>query len=109
MMDGFVASGETFSFESTLSGTGYAGRIERMKTAGYRIVIFYLKLSSPDLAVARVGGRVLEGGHNVPEDDIRRRFKRSWTNFTGIYRHLADKWIVFDNSGLEPRIVEESQ
>ena len=109
MMDDFVARGEGFSLESTLSGSTYAKRIKSMKEEGYRIVIFYLKLPSPDLAVARVGERVQEGGHNVPEQDIRRRFKRSWANFTEVYRPLADKWIVFDNSGIEPKIIEESK
>ena len=108
IMDDCVANGEDFSFESTLSGSTYARRIENMKKLGHRIVIFYLKLPSEDLAVARVAGRVLEGGHKVPESDIRRRFSRSWSNFESVYRPLADKWIVFDNGGIEPKILEES-
>ncbi|HUF62285.1 MAG TPA: zeta toxin family protein [Verrucomicrobiales bacterium] len=107
-MDVFVTEGATFGFESTLSGMGYLDRIRRMRANGYRIVIFYVKLPSPDLAVARVLGRVKEGGHNVPEEDIQRRFARSWSNFRDIYRPLADKWIVFDNSGEEPIILDKS-
>lgn len=49
-----------------------------------------------------------EGGHNVPEADIRRRFDKSWTNFCNLYRPLADQWIVFDNSGVRPAILEQS-
>lgn len=107
-MDDFIAEATSFGFESTLSGTGYAKRIRRMKESGYRIVIFYLKIGSPELAVARVRERVKEGGHPVPEQDIRRRFARSWSNFCGIYRPLADKWIVFDNSSGGPIILEQS-
>jgi predicted ABC-type ATPase len=107
-MDDFTAQEATFGFESTLSGAGYANRIRDMKSAGYRIVIFYLKIPSPELAVARVRGRVKEGGHNVPEADIRRRFDKSWTNFRNLYRPLADQWIVFDNSGVRPAILEQS-
>ena len=79
-----------------------------MKARVYRIVIFYLKIPSPELAVARVRGRVKEGGHNVPEKDIRRRFDKSWSNFCELYRPLADKWIVFDNGGGKPSILEKS-
>jgi len=107
-MDEFVRQGVTFGFETTLSGTGYASRIREMKVRGYRVVIFYLRIPSPELAVARVRGRVREGGHSIPEKDILRRFDKSWTNFRELYKPLADKWIVFDNSGEKPRILEQS-
>lgn len=108
-MEEFVSEGAAFGFETTLSGTGYARRIRTMKEMGYRIVLFYLRVPSADFAVARVRARVIEGGHYVPEEDICRRFTKSWTNFQTIYRDLADKWIVFDNSGEEPIVLEESQ
>lgn len=107
-MEDFIAGAATFGFESTLSGSAYVGRMVQMKEAGYRIVIFYLKIPSPELAVARVRERVKEGGHDVPEKDIRRRFDRSWSNFCELYRPLAHKWIVFDNGGEEPIILEQS-
>ena len=107
-MDAYVAGGESFGFESTLSGTTYVRRIQKMKDSGYRIVIFYLKIPSPELSVARVKERVKEGGHNVPEEDILRRFEKSWANFCELYRPLADKWIVFDNSGKATIILEQS-
>jgi len=101
-------NGITFAFESTLSGTGHLRRIKDLKEKGYRIVIYYIRLVSEELAIERVTCRVKEGGHNVPETDIRRRFTRSWENFTKLYRNLADEWIVFDNSGDEPIILEKS-
>ena len=107
-MEEFVANEATFGFESTLSGKGYAKRIREMKELGYRVVIFYLKIPSPSLAVARVRERVKEGGHNVPDEDIRRRFTKSWSNFCQLYQRLADRWIVFDNSGQRPTILEQS-
>lgn len=107
-MDAFVDEEATFGFETTLSGTGYVGRIQKMKGSGYRIVLFYLWVPSADFAVARVRSRVVEGGHNVPEEDLRRRFTKSWNNFESIYQGLADKWIVFDNSGEEPIVLQES-
>jgi len=45
----------------------------------------------------------------VPEQDIRRRFTRSWSNFRDVYSQLADAWAVFDTSGREPRVEEESK
>jgi len=107
-MDRFISEGVSFGFESTLSGTAYARRVCEMKKVGYRIVIFYLKIASPILAVARVKERVKEGGHNVPEKDVFRRFDKSWSNFCEIYRPLADKWIVFENSIGNPIILEQS-
>lgn len=100
--------GVTFAFESTLSGTGYLKRIGKLKEKGYRIVIYYLQLISEDLAVERVKCRVKEGGHAIPEPDIRRRFNRSRQNFSTLYQGLADEWIVFDNSGDEPIILKRS-
>ena len=70
--------------------------------------MFYLRLPTVDLAIERVRVRVSEGGHDVPEKDIRRRYEKGWSNFTALYRVLADKWIVFDNSGDAPKVIEES-
>ena len=67
-----------FAFESTLSGVSYAARLKRWKTAGYRIEILFLRLSSPQLALRRVAARVKHGGHDVPRADLLRRFARGW-------------------------------
>ena len=62
-----------------------------------------------EFAIERVKLRVFQGGHNVPEQDIMRRFERSWINFKQIYKTLADSWIVFDTSGNRPIILDESE
>jgi predicted ABC-type ATPase len=97
-----------FAFESTLSGLVYVGRLKRWKAAGYRIEIVYLRLRSPGLALRRIAARVRQGGHNVPQADVLRRFDGSWRNFQESYRLLADAWSVYDNSGSNPRLVERS-
>jgi len=97
-----------FAFESTLSGLVYVGRLKRWKAAGYRIEIVYLRLRSPRLALRRIAARVRQGGHNVPQADVLRRFDRSWRNFQESYRLLADALSVYDNSGSNPRLVERS-
>ncbi|MFM9883823.1 MAG: zeta toxin family protein, partial [Burkholderiales bacterium] len=106
-LDRLTRSRESFGFESTLSGIGYAARIRNMKKVGYRIEIAYLKMESPQLALRRISARVKQGGHNVPRADVLRRFTRSWTNFVGVYRPLADRWSVYDNSGVAPRLLEQ--
>jgi predicted ABC-type ATPase len=96
-----------FAFESTLSGLAYANRIKDWKSAGYRIEIYFLRLSSPALALRRIAARVKQGGHDVARQDVFRRFDRGWRNFQNIYRPLADAWIVYDNSGDSPRRIEQ--
>ena len=68
----------------------------------------YLKLPSVDIAIERIKIRVYRGGHNVPENDIRRRFERSWINFQALYKPLADSWTIFDSSKEEPVVIEGS-
>ena len=68
--------------------------------------IFFLSLSGPEIAIARVAARVAQGGHNVPESAIRRRFVTGLNNFYGIYRDLADAWALYDNSGPVPLLLE---
>lgn len=104
-----VQKNESFAFETTFSGKMYEKKIKSWKSQGYQIIIYYLKLSSVDIAVERVRLRVAQGGHEVPEDVIRRRFDRSWTNFQEIYKSLADSWIIFDTSEKEPVILEKSE
>lgn len=104
-LDRLFAARTDFAFESTLSGTGYLGRLRRWKAAGYRIEIVYLRVTSPQLSIRRIAARVKQGGHDVPTPDVLRRFDRSWRNFDSIYRSLANAWTVYDNSGAEPRLV----
>lgn len=101
-----VARHESFAFETTLSGRGYARSIPRWQAEGYHVKITFLRLPSADLAVARVAARVAQGGHDVPEEAIRRRFKAGLDNFQRIYRPLVDAWVVYDNSGTEPNLLE---
>lgn len=98
---------ESFAFETTLSGRGYARRIPRWRGQGYRVKLFFLQLPTPEMAIRRVAQRVQEGGHDVPEDVIRRRFDAGWRNFGQLYRDLVDGWILYDNSGDEPRLLDE--
>ena len=104
-----VKKNESFAFETTLSGKGYINKIKKWKTKQYEIIIYYLKVPTVEFAIERVKLRVSQGGHNVPEQDIIRRFGRSWINFQQIYKPLADSWTVFDTSGNQPVILDASE
>ncbi|MBA5867418.1 MAG: Zeta toxin family protein [Nitrospira sp. CR1.3] len=97
-----------FAFESTLSGRTYLKLLRRWKQQGYRIEIVFLLLPSVGIALQRIGARVRQGGHDVPRGDVIRRFDRSWRNFKTLYRPIADRWAVYDNSGDAPRFLEGS-
>jgi len=102
-----VRKGESFAYETTLSGRGYAQRIPRWQEQGYQVKLFFLRLPTPEMAIIRVKQRVREGGHDVPEAVIRRRFHSGWRNFENIYRDLADEWALYDNSGVQPLLLAE--
>lgn len=100
-----VRAGESFAFETTLSGRNYARLIPRWQSAGYHVKLIFLGLPDADLAVVRVAARVAQGGHAVEEETIRRRFGAGLRNFEDIYRALVDSWVVYDNSGPTPRLI----
>jgi len=101
-----AAARADFAFETTLSGLSYARQLKAWKANGYVIEIAYLRLKSPRLALRRIAVRVRQGGHNVPRDDVLRRYVRGWDNFQLIYRPLADEWAIYDNSDTSPTLIE---
>lgn len=106
-VDAHARQGHSFALETTLSGRGHARRIVRWRKQGYRVKLFFLRLATPEAAIARVAQRVSEGGHDVPEAVIRRRFHSGWRNFERIYRDLVDTWAVYDSSDYVPFLLEE--
>jgi predicted ABC-type ATPase len=107
-LDNLVIRKESFSFETTLSGLNYVRRIKAWKNHGYEIILFFLKLPNEEMAINRVKLRVSEGGHNIPGKTIKRRYLKGWDNFQKHYKPLVDLWLVFDNSGKIPVVLEES-
>lgn len=103
---GYVGKRQGFAFETTLSGLAYARHIVEWQASGYWVELFFLALPSADMAVARVAERVKQGGHNVPEKIIRRRFATGRRHFDQIYRVLADAWALYDSSGSSPKLLD---
>lgn len=105
----YVRRRERFAFETTLGGLGYARMIPHWRELGFHVHLAFLSLPSADMAVARVACRVLQGGHSIPEDVIRRRYEAGWRNFQALYRKLPDTWQVYDNAGPVPVMIEKGE
>lgn len=98
-----------FAFETTLSGKLYINLLKTLKMKGYKIHIFFLWIPEANLAISRIKNRVAEGGHNIPVNDVLRRFYRAVYNFFNLYQPLADSWLLFDNAGENPFLVAEKK
>ena len=93
-----LGAGETLALETTLATRIYLPIVAKARAQGYVIRLLFFWLNAPDLAVRRVAARVREGGHNIPEPTIRRRYEGGVGQFFGAYRTAVDDWLLFDNS-----------
>jgi len=91
--------GKDFAFETTLATKSYKNFVLKAQESGYQVTLLFFLLRTSDLAVKRVETRVKEGGHNIPEPVIRRRYENGLKNFFGIYETIVDEWMLIDNSG----------
>jgi len=103
-----VRHGDSFAFETTLSGLTYAQMIPVWRSFGYTVELVFLSLPDVEMAIERVAIRVKQGGHNVPEEVIRRRFEHGIKNF-GRYKLLVDSWQLYDNSDIPTILIAEGQ
>lgn len=95
-----AADRKDFVIETTLAGKWLVSHLTSFREQGYQIHIMYVWIANDDIAVARVASRVRSGGHNIPEDVIRRRYGRGIKNFWYAYAPLSDTWKVYDNSDI---------
>jgi predicted ABC-type ATPase len=107
-IDDCVEAGHSFAFETTLSGLIYLKKIALWQARGYQVKLWVLSLPNDDIAVSRVAYCVLQGGHNIPEDVIRRRFKAGLENFNEYYSKVVDSWAFYDSSGMHPKLIDWS-
>jgi predicted ABC-type ATPase len=108
-IDHRVALRRSFAFETTLSGRGYARMIPSWRNAGYKVKLIFLSLASAEEAIARVAMRVRQGGHDIPDHVVTRRFSSGMRNFQEIYRYKVDLWQWYDNSNELPVLVDEGE
>jgi predicted ABC-type ATPase len=101
-----AAARASFAFESTLASRTFAPWLAGLVAGGYDFNLVFVWLSSPALAVERMKLRVSKGGHFVPPDTVRRRYRRAIANFVTLYMPLATRWAVYDNSATgDPKLV----
>ncbi|MCL1836868.1 MAG: zeta toxin family protein [Treponema sp.] len=86
-----------FSFETVLSTNRNLLLLQKAKESGYEIQCIYVLTCNADINVARIRGRVCDGGHDVPEDKIRSRFVRALELLPQII-NMCDKILIYDNS-----------
>ena len=98
---------EDFAVETTLATRTLLKIVKGAQAAGYTVTLLYFWLNSPDLAVERVRARVEAGGHNIPEETIRRRYNTGIYYFFKLYAPISERWILADNSQIPFRVIAE--
>lgn len=96
---------ENFAFETTLSGLTYLRHIAAWRAQGYRVSLYFLSLPNVETAIERVIERVRQGGHDIPEAVIRRRFASGLANFENHYKMAVSDWVLCDSSGPELKVL----
>lgn len=96
-----------FGVETTLATRTLLKMVQTAQSEGYDVTILYFWLNSPDLAVTRVKARVEAGGHHIPEETVRRRYKVGISYFFKDYIPLCDRWILADNSKVPFRVIAQ--
>ena len=104
-----AAQQRDFAFETTLASRTFAPQISRWMQGGYAFHLIFLWLPSAEFALARIRERVRLGGHDVPEETVRRRYRRGLANFFGLYQPLATTWRFYDNSATRPRLIARGE
>ena len=96
-----------FGIETTLATRTLMKTVRIAQAAGYTVTLLYFWLNSPELAVERVAARVEKGGHNIPEETIRRRYRVGIDYFFHDYAPICERWILADNSQIPFRVIAE--
>lgn len=106
-IDYLLNQGVSFSIETTLASRSYSSLVKRAQEAGYSVQLLFLWLDNPEIAVLRVKTRVKEGGHNIPEEVIRRRYWRGIHNFFELFKDNVDFWTIVDNNVNPPIVIAD--
>ncbi len=102
----YLRSGQDFAIETTLSGSWTTRAIKEALARQFFVRLVYICVDNCEQSIRRVHERVAQGGHNVPDHDVRRRYARSLSNLKQVV-NIVDESIVYDNSGPEPRLILE--
>ena len=102
----WIRDGKCFAFETTLSGRTYLNKIREWRRLGWEVILIYLYVRSPQLSEDRVKQRVQHGGHDIPREDINRRFPRSLANLLE-YAKVCNRVLCLDNSQAGIKVIFE--
>ena len=94
-----------FAIETTLSTRSYVHLVRRAQALGYKVHLIFFYLENEEQAIARVEQRVKNGGHGIPEEDIRRRFTRGIYNLINLYMPICDSVLVYNNMRTPAQLV----
>lgn len=106
-IDQLLDKSATFAIETPLATKSYKHLVKRAKASGYRVILLFFWLSSPEMAVMRVAQRVASGGHNIPKDVIHRRYWAGLRNLFEIFVPIVDLWSLYDNNEGAQAIVKD--
>ena len=98
---------QDFAIETTLATRTLLKMAQKAQKAGYTVTLLYFWLNSPELAVERVRARVEAGGHDIPEETIRRRYQVGIDYFFHYYAPICERWILADNSQIPFRVIAQ--
>ncbi len=98
---------ENFAFETTLATKSYKSKVIYAQKKKYTVTLLFFWLQKVDLAIERVKTRVLEGGHNIETEVIKRRYINGIKNLFDIYLSVVDEVLIYDNSGGKPELIAE--
>lgn len=100
-----MKAGVDFAFETTLATRSYVSLVKAAQQAGYKVTLLFIWLDSPKTAIQRVADRVAEGGHNIPDNVIERRYYRGIFNLINLYIPICNRWIIVNNKDVVPELV----
>jgi len=107
LIDKLITARKDFAFETTLSTKSYVKTILKAKQQGFDVSMVFFWLDSVDLAIERVKARVEEGGHNIPENVVSRRYYSGLKNLFELYMPICDYWMLFNNSTSPSQLIAE--
>jgi predicted ABC-type ATPase len=105
---GLLTEGKTLSLETTLAGRTHLRTVAEARDAGFGVNLLFFSVPDVETCLARISRRVAEGGHDVPEADVRRRYARGLANLAD-YIAAVDLWRVMDNSSATPTVASEGR
>lgn len=108
-LNSLFKSKKSFAIETTIAGNNHVKTIKKAKELEYKTVLIYSFVDSAEICINRIKTRVLNGGHDIPDEDVRRRFYRSKNNFWNKYKDLVDEWILFYNGLSDYTLVAKNE